>query len=426
MDRRPGLQSLFSQKLDRALFATYFLGAVVPLLAFGYGVQRFALPAVEGDDLATQLILGSAVGITVLSLAAFFAMRRLSLGAVGRMDADNERLGAILSVSRDLAAAPHVSAAAGIAAGCAHRLVPGARALLVRRTDASKPLELCESAGQGAQQDVEQRWEEVVELVQQAFRQGGNTSPQPVGESIGVALPLTVDEGAPAALVVLADPGTRAASALQEPAVLDALATLAGIGAVALHGAELKDSQRNFFTHATEIMVMALDARDSRHAGGCHAVAELANRIGRELGLDDEMLRRMHFAALLSDIGMLKLSPGQQRNAQQSARHPQIGHRILSRIRLWEPLAEIVLHHHDHWDGAGAAGSLQGDAIPLESRVIHVADAWTQLTGERATGTQLTPAGILAELETETGTRFDPRVIDALKRLDARGELQAG
>jgi HD-GYP domain-containing protein (c-di-GMP phosphodiesterase class II) len=423
MDRRSGLQSLFSQKLDRALFATYFLGAVVPLIAFGYGVQRFALPAVEGDDLATQLVLGSAVGITVLSLVAFFALRRLSLGAVRRMDADNERLAAILGVSRELAAAPHVHAAAGVAAGCAHRLVPGARALLVRRSGEGKPFEVCESAGGGVQQDVTEHWDDLVELVETAVRTDAATPCRPVGDGLGVALPLCVDEGLPGALVVVAGEGTPAA-ALQDPALLDALATLSGIGAVALHGAELKDSQRNFFTHATEIMVMALDARDPRRAGGCHAIAELANRIGRELDLDDEALRRMHFASLLSDIGMLKLSPAQQRNPQQSAMHPQIGHRILSRIRLWEPLAEIVLHHHDHWDGGGQPDAPTGDAIPLESRIIHVADAWTELARERATGTRLTPAGILAELETESGTRFDPGVLAALRRLDDRGELE--
>lgn len=425
MARSSGLQSLFSQKLDRALFATYFLGAVVPLLAFGYGVQRFALPAVAGDDLATKLVLGIAVGITVLSLASFFAMRHLSLGAVRRMDADNERLAAILAVSRDLAAAPHVHAAAGIAAGCAHRLVPEACALVLRAAGPDKPLELCESAGPGAQRVVGEHWDDLTELVSVALRGGSATPLSPVGDGMGVAWPLSSEQGTPGALVLAADGSASANDALAQPAVLDAVATLTGIGAVALQSAELEDSQRNFFTHATEIMVMALDARDPRHAGGCHAVAELANRIGREMGLADDALRRMHFAALLADIGMLKLSPAQQRDPQKCARHPQLGHRILSRIRLWEPLAEIVLHHHDAWDGTEGTGSARGTDIPLESRIICAADAWVTARRERTSGTQLTTAGILARLELDAGTRFDPDVIDALRRLDERAELDA-
>ena len=132
MARQSGLKSLFSQKLDRALFATYFLGAVVPLLAFGYGVHQFALPAVAEDALATRIVLGSAFGITVLSLVAFLAMRRLGLGAVRQIDADNDRLAAILSSSRELAAAPHVHAAAGIAAGSKATLWPAMASTAVR------------------------------------------------------------------------------------------------------------------------------------------------------------------------------------------------------------------------------------------------------------------------------------------------------
>lgn len=425
MDRGSGLQSLFSQKLDRGLFATYFLGAVVPLCAFGYVVHRYALPAVENDDLAMKLVVGFSVGVGLLSLAAFFALRRISLGAVARMDADNDRLAAILAVSRDLAYAPHVHAAAGLAVGCAHRLVPDACVLLIRRPAPGKDYEVCESAGQGTQYAVGELWDELVELVEVAVQGDVATPCQPLGGGVGVALPLSLEDGSAGALVLLAGSDSKAAPALAEPGVRDALATLTGIAAVAIHGAELKDSQRNFFTHATEIMVMALDARDVGHEGGCHGVAQLANRIGRELGLDDEALRRMHFASLLADIGTLKLSAAQQRSPQHYARHPQLGHRILSRIRLWEPLAEIVLHHHDAWAGAEDARAIHGGDIPVESRIIHVADAWKGLERERASLTPLTPAGILSELEAEAGTRFDPAVIEAVRRLVERGVLEA-
>jgi HD-GYP domain-containing protein (c-di-GMP phosphodiesterase class II) len=424
MDRGSGLQSLFSQKLDRGLFGAYFLGAVVPLLGFGYMVQRYALPAEQGDDLASTLVVGTTIGVSLLSLAAFFALRRISLGAVARIDADKDRLAAILAVSRELAFAPHVHAAAGLTVGCAHRLVPDACVLLLRRPGPGKAFELCESAGQGAQHAIGELWEELTELVEAAVRSNQKTPRQPLGAGVALAMPLSVDDGTAGALVVIADAGSRAAHVLAEPSLLDALETLAGIAAVAIHGSELKDSQRNFFTHATEIMVMALDARDAGHTGGCHGVAQLANLIGREIGLDDEALRRMHFASLLADIGTLKLNAAQQRSAQHYARHPQLGHRILSRIRLWEPLAEIVLHHHDAWDGSGESGGLRGDAIPLESRIIHVADTWKLLEREHASRTPLTPAGVLSELESESGTRFDPGVLEAVRRLADRGALE--
>jgi response regulator RpfG family c-di-GMP phosphodiesterase len=207
------------------------------------------------------------------------------------------------------------------------------------------------------------------------------------------------------------------------PEVIDSIATLASLAAVSMQGSDLKDSQANFFSHATEILVMALDGHDARKGEGAHHVAQIANLVGRELGLDEEGLRRLHFSALLSDIGILKLTAQQQQSAQQHARHPLIGHRILSRIRLWEPLANIVLHHHDNFDGGGLDEALVGDAIPLESRIINAADHYAELTRSHGNQMQLTPSGAVAELSESSGVRFDPQIVDAFARLSERGDL---
>ena len=424
--KTPGLQSLFSQNLDRSLFAIYFLGAIVPMLALGYLVQHFALPTVQGDSYATSLILGLASGISFLSLAAFFALRRLSLSAVARMDADNDRLAAILAASRALATAPHVHAAAEIAVGCALRLTGADVILALRRVESGKPLELCEMAGTGAQAVFEAHEDELTELVQSVIEAGAPSPLQPVGSGVGLVLPMLADGAPPTALVVVKN---RVRGSLEQcfpPEVVSAIATLAGLAAVAMQSAELKDSQRNFFIHATEIMVNALDSRIEQRTGGGHFVAEIANRTARELELDDELLRRLHFSSLLHDIGVLKLSAGQQRNVKQLARHPAIGHRMLSRIRLWEPLAEIVLHHHDHFDGGGVPDALRGEAIPLESRIIHVVDAFACMTHGGDHGTLLTVAGALDELVAGKGMQFDPVVVSAFERLVERGEIVVG
>ena len=88
---------------------------------------------------------------------------------------------------------------------------------------------------------------------------------------------------------------------------LGALATLASMSAVALHNADLRDAQRNFFSHVTDMLVTALDNHLGFHRGHGQRVAQLANRVGRRLGMGDQELARLHFAALLHDIGMLKL-----------------------------------------------------------------------------------------------------------------------
>jgi hypothetical protein len=423
MARGTGLQSLFAQKLDRALFAIYFLGAIVPLVVVGYLVHQFALPAVESDSLATAIVLGTFCGVSVLSLASFFALRRLSLSAVTRMDADNERLAAILKASRELTTAPHLHAAAEIAAGYALRLTGADAVLVLRKSDAGKPLELCELAGKFAARYFDQNQDDIQELAELTIAGEAGSETGAVGNAVGVSLRMVADAGVPGVMLIVRAPvGGKTHEAFQ-PEVIDSVATLASLAAVAMQSSDLKDSQQNFFSHATEILVMALDGHDARQGEGAHHVAQIANRLGRELGLDDELLRRLHFGALLADIGILKMTAQQQQSAQHHAKHPAIGHRILSRIRLWESLATIVLHHHDDFDGSGGEDGLVGEAIPLESRIIHAADAYAELTRAGGNRMQLTPSGAVAELATSAGSRFDPAVVAAFEKLSERGEL---
>jgi len=415
--------SLFSQKLDHAVFLTYFLGAVVPLLALGWVAQRFALPVVEGDGFAQSVVSGLLVGAAGLALACFFALRRLVRTAVSRMDADNQRLATILKASRSLAAAPHTHAAAEATASCSRQLT-GARAVFVLlRTEDGKPASLCESVGEGAQALFGRHAEEIAELVEQVGRSRDTTVQQPVGEWIAAALSLDGDAGARGAVVALLDPGQIEQGGALAPAVLDAMSTLASLAGVALQSADLKDSQRNFFTHATEIIVAALDTHVPERAGQAQRVARLANRIGRELGLQDEVLRRLHFASLLKDIGRLRLDAAQQRSPAHVSRHPLLGHRMLSRIRLWEPLAGIVLQQHTHFDGTGSPDAPIGEAIPLESRILHVADAFMHMRRSSEYGLEVGDREALQEIVAGKGTQFDPAVVECLEALVERDEI---
>ncbi len=101
--RRPHRLSLFAQPLDRAAFVAYFLGAVVPLAALAWVLWRYVRPNLSGGDAFVWLVVGLA-GIGVLSLVAFLALRRTARQALGRLDGENRRLGALLGAARALAA----------------------------------------------------------------------------------------------------------------------------------------------------------------------------------------------------------------------------------------------------------------------------------------------------------------------------------
>ena len=96
-------------------------------------------------------------------------------------------------------------------------------------------------------------------------------------------------------------------------------------------------------------------------------------------------------------------------------RHPQIGFRMLDSLGV-DPVADLVLHHHERWDGAGYPDGLHGDEIPLGARIIFVTDAFDAMTSDRIYRPKRSSDAALAELERCAGSQFDPRVVAALRR----------
>lgn len=428
MNHPSHIQSLFSQKLDRAVFGTYFLGSVIPTAILAGVLHRYVLPGLDSDGDATVQMIGVLLGVGLLSLASFFALRRLVHGALQRMDADNHRLSTILGVSRELAQALHTHAVADTAAGCALELT-GARATFVLLQAAKdKPLLVCESAGDEAASLYQTSQDRIGELLEAALEGDSPLSvetgaPAVQGRPSAMAVvPLRVSGGLRGAFVLLhTKPG--AAFATEE---LDAVSSLAGLTAVAFQNADLQNSQRNFFSHVTDILVTALDAqldRGDARAGHPNRLAAVANSIGRELDLDEERLQRLHFASLLHDIGYLKIDRALHHDPAQCQSHPMLGYRMLSRIRLWQDVAPIVLHHHEWFDGSGYPESRAGSDIPLESRILAVADSFDKLTNEDFEHPALGVPETLEQLREGAGGHFDPRVVDALEAVVERGEL---
>lgn len=425
------MDSLFSQKLDRAVFGTYFLGAIVPTALLAVVVHRYALPNLSSDGLESMGMIGVILGVGLLSLASFFALRRLVRGAVDRMDSDNARLKTILAASRDLSDALHTQAVADTASSCALALTGAAGSYVLLQPGRGKPLLVCESSGEAPVPLYQQSQDRIGELLDAALEcnapvvlengdaRGGREAPS----SIAV-IPFSVEKGTSGAFVLL----HTASGAHFSSDEIDAVATLAGFTSVAFKSADLQNSQRNFFSHVTEILVAALDAQldagDTR-AGHSERIGAVANSIGRELGLDDERLQRLHFGALLHDIGYLKIERSLHLDPARCRNHPVLGHRMLSRIRLWQEVAPIVLYHHEWYDGSGYPEGRTGSDIPLESRIVAVADAFDKWTHEDFAQPAVSTDAALARLSEGAGGRFDPRVVEALSAVVGRGDLAA-
>lgn len=423
MGPRRRSSSIFKQPLDRAIFVTFFLGGIVPLLALGLVLHHYVFPLLERDLAMTQAMLGMIGGVSLLSLASYFAQRRISLNALERMKADNLRLKNILAVSRDLSSSSHAHAVSELAVASALQLTSARLAFLLMRPADDKPLLMIESAGESAQAVYSNHEDLIRELVEASLANGAATSMrsgQAEGLEAGIAFPMVSASGGTGALVVLDPADNDGDFSLEER---DALMTLASLTSVSLHNVDLQEAQRNFFAHITELLVAAMDVHIDGRNGHAKAVAGLSHRLARELDLPEERMQDLHFAALLHDIGMLKVETKHQRSPGHFQRHPQVAHRVLSRIRLWEDVAPIVLSHHEWWDGSGYPEAIEREDIPFEARIIAVADCYDALIRPGKHRLAMTPEQALREIRDYAGRQFDPAVAAALERLAERDEI---
>lgn len=413
---------LFSDRLDRVTFSAYFLGAVVPLIALAVVVDRFALPTLPDRNDSLGLI-ASAFFITILSLGSFFVLRRTTRQTLERMDRDNHRLATLLRVSSRLAGVHYVTEASDCAVEQTLELADAPAAyLFIRGTDDAAPA-LAATAGRDASKLFEQfqtQLEQIPGIVFETERPLLQAPGDDDRSFAALAVPLPGNPSTIGTLVAVR-PGPRAMAFTESEC--NGLSTLSALTAVALHNGDLRDAQRNFFAHVTDIIVNALDSHLEFHQGHGHHVAQLANRLGRSFGLDDRAMERLHFSALLHDIGMLKLDHRQQMNRTTCDKHAVLGARMLARIRLWKELAPVVQHHHEWWDGSGYPDGISGAAIPLESRIIAVCDAFDSMTSSSGYRDPRSADEAMVELEACQGTQFDPGVVAAFRKLYDAGQL---
>ncbi len=170
-----------------------------------------------------------------------------------------------------------------------------------------------------------------------------------------------------------------------------------------------------------EALVTTLDAREHETQAHSLRVREDTLRLARQLGLDQEELTQVGRGALLHDVGKIRISdsvllkPGSLSPAEwiEIKRHPRLGYEILEGIAFLSEAAEIVLCHHERWDGEGYPNGLGGEDIPLGARIFAVADTLDAMTSDRPYRRALSYEAALSEIRRCAGSQFDPRVVDA-------------
>lgn len=177
----------------------------------------------------------------------------------------------------------------------------------------------------------------------------------------------------------------------------------------------------------------AIEARDPYARGHSSRVTVFAQAMARRMGLDKERLSVLRLGALLHDVGklavpssvLLKRGPLTDAEFGQMRRHPVAGARMLETLGAPPMILPVVLHHHERWDGSGYPTGQKGDQIPLEARVLCIADSFDAMTSTRPYRAPKMPDEALAELGLCAGSQFDPAFVEAFAAAWAEEELGA-
>jgi diguanylate cyclase (GGDEF)-like protein/putative nucleotidyltransferase with HDIG domain len=190
------------------------------------------------------------------------------------------------------------------------------------------------------------------------------------------------------------------------------------------HLEDARDIASERFVAVMLDLAEAVDLRFSGSARHSETVGRYAEMMAKELGLDERHTGRVRLAGLLHDIGKVCVpdsilhKPARLTEAEFAVikRHPELGAQMLDHPGLAD-VREWVGAHHEQPDGGGYPRGLKGEAIPLEARILAVADAYEAMTSDRSYRSSMTHTAARAELERCAGTQFDPRVVRSLSAL---------
>ena len=194
------------------------------------------------------------------------------------------------------------------------------------------------------------------------------------------------------------------------------------------------EENRELFIGTVKALAAAIDGKDPYTRGHSERVARFSIAIGERLGLPDDEIERLRISALLHDVGKIgiddgvlkKPAPLTEEEYEIMKKHPQKGFKIMSQIPAMKEFLPGMYMHHEMINGQGYPQGLKGDEIPMQARIVSVADTFDAMTTDRPYQKAMALEAALARIKDFVGTRYDERVVAALAEACADGQISAG
>jgi putative nucleotidyltransferase with HDIG domain len=205
----------------------------------------------------------------------------------------------------------------------------------------------------------------------------------------------------------------------------DAMKIFAGQAALAFENARLRQDLEDTYMETILTLARAVDARDAYTAQHSQKLAEWAVVTAQKLGLSDNEVQTIRWAALLHDIGKIGIpdsilrKPGPLTDEEWMVmkRHPELGAQIVAPLRRLEKITPLIRHHQEKYDGSGYPAGLKGEQIPLGARILTVVDAYGAMTDDRVYRRARTQSEAVAELKRCAGQHFDRHIVDVFNQV---------
>ncbi len=214
---------------------------------------------------------------------------------------------------------------------------------------------------------------------------------------------------------------------------LRVLAALAAQLALAAQNMELVQGLRTLTLGTMAALADAVEARDAYTGGHSERVSDYSVQLAQAAGLPPAEVEQVRFGSLIHDIGKIGIADGilgkaaalTEEEWRQMQQHTLIGERIIAQLPVGQAVRDIILYHHERYDGTGYPRGLRGEAIPIAARIVAVADAYEALTSGRVYRGPVGKEAAQAELRRAAGVHLDPHLVALfLQVLEAEGGVK--
>ncbi|HEX8616614.1 MAG TPA: HD domain-containing phosphohydrolase, partial [Thermoanaerobaculia bacterium] len=186
------------------------------------------------------------------------------------------------------------------------------------------------------------------------------------------------------------------------------------------------------FLNAVRMLAAAIDAKDPYTRGHSERVARYSIGIGKNLSLPEAEMRNLRVSALLHDVGKIGIDdrilrkPGalSEDEFEVMKQHPAKGAAIMSGVAQLIDIVPGMKYHHEKWSGGGYPDGLEGEQIPMQARIVAIADTFDAMTTNRPYQKAMELNYVVEKIKSFAGSRFDPRVVEAFVTAVKRGDIQ--